>query len=114
MRTQGGFRLFLEADVERLKFIRNAQELGFSLSEIAELLALHGEQIAACTHVQALLERKLFVVRQKLKELTQLERTLNTSLLTCRKKTSRGEIAHGESCPVLKEMQQKVFGRSKP
>ena len=113
LRTQGGFRLFLEADIERLKFIRNAQELGFSLVEIRELLALQGEHVAACCHVQELLERKLAVVREKLKELAKLEQNLNSSLIKCRKQAGKGEDAHTESCPVLNGMQQLAHRRTK-
>ena len=114
LRTNGGFRLFENGDVERLKFIRSAQELGFSLAEIGELLALQGEQPAACSHVQGLLERKLSVVREKLKELTKLESTLNSSLIKCRKKARKGGDAHLESCPVLNGIRQIAHRKTKP
>ena len=52
-RTEGGFRLFaVDDDVERLKFVRRAQQLGFSLNEIRELLMLQADHIPACSHVK--------------------------------------------------------------
>lgn len=114
LRTNGGFRLFEDGDVERLKFIRSAQELGFSLAEIGELLALQGEQVAACSHVQELLESKLSVVREKLKELTKLESTLSSSLIKCRKQARKGGDALLESCPVLNGIRQIAHRKTKP
>ena len=43
-RTEGGFRLFGSGEIETLKFVRKAQELGFSLSEIRELLILRADK----------------------------------------------------------------------
>ncbi len=54
-RTEGGFRLFRLEDVEALKFIRQAQNLGFSLQEVRELLILQGHGIRACEHVRELI-----------------------------------------------------------
>ena len=65
-RTEGGFRLFGSNDIETLKFVRKAQELGFSLNEIRELLILRAEHVPACSHVKDLLDQKLWAVKQKL------------------------------------------------
>src|SRR5215470_12359913 len=65
-RTEGGFRLFRGEDAQSLKFIRRAQELGFSLQEIHELLILQHEDVEACIHVSELLLQKLAVVRGKI------------------------------------------------
>jgi DNA-binding transcriptional MerR regulator len=46
-------------EIESLKFVRKAQELGFSLNEIRELLILRAEHVPACSHVEELLEQKL-------------------------------------------------------
>ena len=113
-RSEGGFRLFGDADVERLKFIRNAQELGFSLVEIKELLALQGEQIAACSHVQELLEHKLAVVHEKIEDLTKLEAALKRSLRSCRRKLNKDGDSHAESCPVPKEIERPAKREKKP
>src|SRR6266849_10273221 len=72
-RSNGGFRLIGSGDIERLKFVRKAQELGFSLSEIRELLILRAEHVPACSHVKELLDQKLTAVEKKIKELQNLE-----------------------------------------
>src|SRR5215216_1738488 len=64
-RSGGGFRLFTASDVENIHFIRHAQELGFSLSEIRELLVLQSEDLMACSHVRNLIRLKLGTVREK-------------------------------------------------
>jgi DNA-binding transcriptional MerR regulator len=75
-RTEGGFRLFALSDIETLKFVRKAQELGFSLNEIRELLILRSDHVPACSHVKELLDQKLTTVEQKITELHSLERRL--------------------------------------
>jgi DNA-binding transcriptional MerR regulator len=103
-RSEGGFRLFRNADVERLKFVRKAQELGFSLAEIRELLALQGEEVTSCIHVQEVLERKLAVVQEKIEELTKVENVLKRSLRKCRRELKNGDGSHTASCPLLNEL----------
>jgi DNA-binding transcriptional MerR regulator len=110
-RSDGGFRLFGSGDIERLKFVRKAQELGFSLSEIRELLILRAEHVPACSHVKELLDQKLTAVEQKIKELQKLESSLKLALRKCKrglKTTARG---HEECCPVLEEITQSVRDR---
>ncbi len=82
-RTEGGFRLFRLEDVEALKFIRQAQNLGFSLQEVRELLILQGHGIRACEHVRELIGRKLASVRGKVEELRKLEGSLQGALRKC-------------------------------
>jgi DNA-binding transcriptional MerR regulator len=48
-RTEGRYRLYREQDIQHLRFIRKAQELGFSLQEIRELLLIQNEQVEPCT-----------------------------------------------------------------
>src|SRR6516225_5928320 len=68
-RTEGGFRLFGATEIETLRFVRKAQELGFSLSEIRELLILQADHVPACSHVKKILDQKLAAVEQMIKEL---------------------------------------------
>src|SRR5215467_651797 len=82
-RTEGGFRLFGREDIERIRFIRSIQQLGFSLPEIRELLVLEREPNEACSHVRDLLWGKLNTVRGKVRELRTLERQLVKSLRKC-------------------------------
>jgi len=55
LRSEGGFRLFRAEDVKDLQFIRSAQELGFSLDEIRDLLLLRNGAPKPCAHVEQLI-----------------------------------------------------------
>jgi len=105
-RSEGGFRLFAVHDVERLKFVRKAQQLGFSLNEIRELLMLQADHVPACSHVKELLDQKLATVQQKIAELQVLERSLMGALQKCRRELKTASPGHGECCPVIEEMKQ--------
>ena len=105
-RTEGGFRLFGSPEVETLKFVRKAQELGFSLSQIRELLILRADHLPACSHVKELLDQKLTAVGQKIEELRNLERTLQLALRKCKRGLKTTAPGHAECCPVLEEISQ--------
>lgn len=112
VRTEGGFRLFGSAEVETLKFIRKAQELGFSLSEIRELLILRAEDIPACSHMKELLEQKLAGVDQKIEELRKLEHSLKMALRKCRQGLKTAASGHEDRCPVLEDISRAAAVRS--
>jgi DNA-binding transcriptional MerR regulator len=103
-RTEGGFRLFGSNDVQTLKFVRQAQELGFSLTEIRELLILRAEHLPACSHVRQLLDQKLVAVQQKVEELRKLEHSLKLALRKCKRGLKAAGPGHEECCPVLEEI----------
>ncbi len=104
VRSEGGYRLFDRNSVSDLKFIRKAQELGFTLAEIRELMVLRRESTQACSHVRDLLSGKLEMVNQKIAELAKLRGELRTALRKCNrglKQTGRGVE---KSCRVLQEL----------
>ena len=103
-RTEGGFRLFGQRDIDALKFIRNAQELGFALQEVRELLFLQGDGIESCEHVRELLEQKVGSVRGKIEELRKLQRSLQQALHQCERVLGDTGPTHKGGCPVLKEL----------
>jgi DNA-binding transcriptional MerR regulator len=108
-RTQGGFRRYVERDVETLAFIRRVQGLGFKLSEIRGLLSLRGNQLQPCAPVRLRLQAKLADVRQKLENLKKLERELRLALRSCDREL-RKQDAH---CPILQDGdRRKREGRS--
>lgn len=80
-RVQGGFRRYGAKDVARLRFIRSAQRLGFSLDEVAELLQL--DDGLHCPQASALGARKLADVRQRIADLQCIESALADMLLAC-------------------------------
>ena len=75
-RTYSGYRVYDNKDVDRLAFIKKAKNLGFSLEEIRELLAIHDVQGSPCVHVLALLDRKIEEVGRWVKELQKFQREL--------------------------------------
>ena len=100
-RTQSGYRVYSAEDMEQLKFIKGAQELGFSLSEIRELAILRSRSTEACGHVKSLLEEKLESVRVKRRELEKIEKDLKQSLAKCERQLKRSHPGERQPCPVL-------------
>src|SRR5260370_12872590 len=103
-RTEGGFRLFGISDIETLKFVRKAQELGFCLNEIRELVILRSDHVPACSHVKELLDQKLTAVEQKIRELQSPERSLKRALQKCKRELRTAAGVHEECCPVTEEI----------
>lgn len=91
-----GYRTYPKATLARLLFIKRAQELGFALEEIANLLAL-GE--THCEEVQALAEGKLASVRAKINDLCRLERVLKDLVIQCRANPDN------TACPIVESLQ---------
>jgi DNA-binding transcriptional MerR regulator len=102
-RTAGRFRLYTEDALERLRFIQQMQALGFSLTEVGELLKLRERKVDACESVEKLLEAKLADVRSKLADLRQLESELVTDLRKCRRELNHRQKHSPCPCPVLEE-----------
>ena len=92
-RPAGGIRRYAPADLARLRYIRRAQTMGFSLDEIVGLLELNGGR--ACEQTKLLTEHKLLDVRKRLGELRKLERELLRLVARC------GEARAGACCPTL-------------
>lgn len=89
----GGIRRYGEADVARLKFVKSAQRLGFSLDEVAGLLRL--EDGTHCDEARELAEQKLGDVRVKLADLHRIESALSQLVQDCC--ASHGTVR----CPVI-------------
>ncbi|MGH9366489.1 MAG: heavy metal-responsive transcriptional regulator [Thermoanaerobaculia bacterium] len=100
-RSPGGFRLYAAEEIRSLRFIREAQALGFSLDEIRELLSLRSTGADACSHVRELLEQKLGAVRGKIRQLRNLERGLQEALRQCDAALRRSRGRHAPRCPIL-------------
>lgn len=83
-RRPSGYRIYGEGEERRLRFIKNAQALGFTLQEIAELLNLRVSARAHCGDVQRKAEAKLQCVEAKMQDLQALARALRSLMFTCR------------------------------
>jgi DNA-binding transcriptional MerR regulator len=100
-RTRTGYRLYTEVDVERLRFIKQAQALGLSLEEIKELLPGRGAGLAECRRVRDLLSAKLKELDARIAEMRAFRRVLAAYFNECEKTlTGKG----GDCCPVLFEI----------
>ena len=82
-RPLGGIRIYPEATVERLEFIHQAQELGFTLREIGELLALQSDPAADCGDVKIRAAEKLVEVEAKFIRLAAMRKTLRQLVDIC-------------------------------
>jgi MerR family transcriptional regulator, mercuric resistance operon regulatory protein len=96
-RPQGGIRRYGAADVARVRFIKSAQRLGFSLEEVTGLLVL--EDGTQCDEARALAEGKLADVREKLTDLRRIERALKGLIDRCSE--HKGNIC----CPMIAALQ---------
>lgn len=90
-----GARRYSPETVERIRFIREAQQLGFSLREIAELLALRADPSADCSEVREQASVKLDEVRRKIERLRQIGAALETLIAAC---PGRGRL---QTCSIM-------------
>jgi len=96
-RTSGGFRLFGLESVERVQFIKQAQELGLTLDEIKSLLATGGAE--ECRKVHDLLSKKIEELDGRMASMKKFRRILARHLGECERELRE----HGQNacCPVL-------------
>ncbi len=99
-RTASGYRQYDPDAVARLRFIKRAQDLGFSLEEIAELLKLRVEHGAACEAVEAKAKEKIAMVEKRIDDLRRMRTVLVELSQACdlREPTS--------DCPVLETLSE--------
>jgi DNA-binding transcriptional MerR regulator len=75
-RAENGYRLYDAEDVQRLRFIRNARSLGFTLDDLKEVLALRDQGDAPCRYVAHLLEAKAAEIEERIRQLQELQQDL--------------------------------------
>lgn len=83
-RSAGRHRLYGDSHRQRLIFIRRARELGFSLEEVRALLGLGGGHDLTCGEVRALTQHHIAAIRDKVRDLKRLERTLCDLAAQCK------------------------------
>jgi len=81
LRPPGGIRHYDATTVARLRFIKRAQQLGFSLNEVRNLLALEDGQ--SCRETRALAEKKLSVIEERLADLRRMQKMLKALIAEC-------------------------------
>lgn len=90
-----GYRVYPPETVDRLRFIKRAQELGFTLGEIKNLLSLGDGH---CRETQALAEQKLSLIQGRIHDLKAMERVLGKLVQACER--------HGDvpGCPIIETL----------
>ena len=98
-RSIAGYRVFSDDAVKRLRFIRHAKMLGFSLEEIRELLSLRLDSIDTCGRVRERTQIKIGDIERKIEALQQMRRALGELVTACsrRRKTDK--------CPILDSLE---------
>lgn len=100
-RRESGYRQYPEDTINRLRFIKRAQELGFSLKEIAELLSLRVGPDTVCADVRKRAIAKIAEIEQKMETLQRMKEVLARLAAECEE---RGPVSE---CPILEALETK-------
>lgn len=82
-RSMAGYRMYPLSAILRIRFIKRAQELGFSLKEIKELLSLAEDRTTDCADVRDLAQTKVAEISQKIQTLEAMKRALTVITESC-------------------------------
>ncbi len=97
-RRESGYRLYSQNDIARIQFIKRAQELGFSLKEILELLFLRVDPDTTCGDVKRTAEAKIGEIEEKIRDLQKMKEALTKLAAACK---GRGPTSE---CPILEAL----------
>ena len=95
-RSAGGYRLYGQDTIKRVRFIKQAQHCGFTLSEIRNLLALRTSDGARCDDVRRQVIEKKLQLRHKIKSLRSMSKALDRLIADCTHKERPAA-----ECPIL-------------
>ena len=97
-RRQSGYRQYGDEVVQRLRFIRRAKELGFSLAEIRDLLSLRDDPQATAGDVRGRAEAKIAEIEAKVRDLQRMKKALLTLTDAC---SGHGPVG---TCPIIEAL----------
>ncbi len=100
-RKESGYRQYPPEAILRLRFIKKAKEVGFSLKEIKELLSLRLDATATCEDVRRRTEAKILDIEQKIQGLQKMKQALTDLTAACDGQGSASE------CPILQMLEEK-------
>ena len=103
-RRQSGYRQYPPDTVRRLRFIRRAKDLGFTLKEIRELLDLRVDPTRSCADVRTLAKAKMVDIEAKMLDLARIQAALTELVRTCR---GKGPTS---ACPILDAVDEQEGG----
>lgn len=106
-RQSGGQRVYGDADVKRLTFVRRCREFGFSIEQVRSLVALLQDPQSSCMHARDLAQEHLAAVRAKLSELKALERSMVAFVVSCDASCAGGP---GPDCVILDDLSNPSTG----
>jgi MerR family mercuric resistance operon transcriptional regulator len=97
-RLSSGYRLYTESMVRRVRFIKRAQEIGFSLAEIRELLSLRADGQRERNEVRAIAQAKIADIEDKMRTLKAMKTVLNRLTERC------SGCGPASECPILESI----------
>jgi len=100
-RRRSGYRIFTQRHIDQIRFIKRAQELGFTLSEIKELLDLRMDDNTTCSEIKREAQAKYQDVAEKIEDLQRIKETLTDLIDTC---SAEGPVG---DCPILEALEGK-------
>lgn len=100
-RKESRYRIYNENDLSRLRFIKRAKELGFTLKEIKELLALKIDSKAKCGDLKEIAEVKIEDIKKKVRDLNKIKKHLKLLVNQC-----VNEELSVEDCPIVKSLER--------
>jgi Cu(I)-responsive transcriptional regulator len=100
-RSGGNYRVYDERQLQTLRFIQHARQLGFSVKEVSELVALWRDKHRASADVRRLAQRHLEEIDARIGELRRMRQTLQSLVERC-----HGD--HRPDCPILDELAEEI------
>lgn len=100
-RRASGYRVYPESTVDRLRFIKRAKDLGFSLREIKELLELRIAPGATCEQIKGRAKSKIGDIEEKMRTLKRMKQALDRLTEAC---SGNGSVS---DCPILEALDEK-------
>lgn len=98
-RSRSGYRQYPAETVKRVRFIQRAKEVGFTLKDVGELLALRREPGTSCAEIKLRATQKIEEVDQKIQDLNRIRDALGRLIMKC---SGRGAL---RECPILEELE---------
>jgi len=103
-RRISGYRQYPESVISRLRFIKRAKELGFSLRKIKELLSLRVDPTTTCSDIRERAEAKIADIEGKIQSLMRMKEVLTGLTASC------GGVGPVSECPIVEALEREERG----